>query len=267
MSAQSIEKVGPLSIVVVDVGNTKIALARWVEGNVHDVRRLPLADRDGVLAALEEVRGLCENTVRQAIVIGSVVPETTAWLCEYIENTLDLRPFVIGDNTPLPVEVAVSEPSAVGVDRVCSAAAAFVRTGHACTVVSVGSAVTIDVIDDDGVFRGGAIFPGLQLQAQSLADHTAALPYVEPAVPASAIGADTQTAIQSGVCFGLVGAIRNIVEHIATEGNRWPQVVVTGGGSVLLQDQLDFADSMVPDLCLMGIGLAYMKRIEEMSRG
>jgi type III pantothenate kinase len=261
------EEFGPISIVVIDVGNTKVAVGRWVEGNVYDVHRVPRGDRAGVIEAIEAVRARCENQVRQAMVIASVVPETTAWLCEHIENELDLRPFVIGDNTPLPVEVAVTEPVAVGVDRVCSAAAAFVRTGHACTVVSVGSAVTVDVIDDDGVFRGGAIFPGLQLQAQALADHTAALPLVEPTVPDSAIGASTQAAIQSGVCFGLVGAIRNIVEHIATEGNKWPQVVVTGGGIPLLQSQLDFVDSLVPDLCLMGIGLAYMKRIEEMTGG
>ncbi len=254
---------GPLSIVVIDAGNTKVALARWVEGDVFDVRRVPRTDTEAIIAALEEVRSHCENATRQAIVIASVVPPVTEMLRAYIEDKLNLRLFIVGENTPLPMEVSVREPAAVGVDRVCSAAAAYSRTGHACAVVDVGSAVTIDVVNDDGVFRGGAIFPGLKMQAQSLADHTAGLPLVEPNAPASAVGRDTAEAIRSGVCFGLVGAIRNIVERVATEDNAWPRVIVTGGGSDILRDQLDFVDCLVPDLCLMGIGLSYLKRIEE----
>ena len=47
-------------------------------------------------------------------------------------------------------------------------------------------------------------------------------------------------------------------------GLRWPQVVLTGGGSRLLKDHLDFVDDWVPDLCLIGIGLAYMRRIGQL---
>jgi type III pantothenate kinase len=93
-----------------------------------------------------------------------------------------------------------------------------------------------------------------------LSEHTAKLPLVTPAMPLSAVGRNSIEAIQSGVCYGVVGAIRGIVEQIATEQNRWPQVVLTGGGSAALKDRLDFVDSWAPNLCLMGIGLAYMRR-------
>ena len=254
---------GPLSIVAVDIGNTTVGMGRWVEGDVNDVERVATEDRGAAKMALAAVRRKCENVRRQAIVIASVVPSATAWLAEHIENDLDLRAFVVGGNTPLPVEVAVREPSAVGVDRVCAAAAAFDHAGQGCTIIDVGSAVTIDVIDDEGIFRGGAILPGLRLQAQALADCTAKLPLIEPAVPSSAVGTDTPEAIQSGLCYGLVGAIRGIVEQIATEGNKWPQTILTGGGSELLKDQLDFVDNWVPNLCLMGAGLAYVKRVAQ----
>lgn len=261
---QQVGDLGPLSIVAIDIGNTNVAMARWVDGEIEDVERVARSDQSGVKEALDRVREKCENELRQALVISSVVPETTAWLADYIEAELELRPFVIGDNTPLPVEVDVPDPSQVGVDRVCNAAAAFDHTGHACTIVDVGSAITIDLIDDEGVFKGGTILPGLGLQAKALSDHTAQLPLVDEVAAQNVIGQTTQEAIQSGIYYGVCGAIRGIVEQIATVENRWNQVVLTGGGAEVLKPNLDFVDSWVPDLCLMGIGVAYVKRAMEM---
>ena len=46
---------------------------------------------------------------------------------------------------------------------------------RACIVVNAGTAVTIDALDGDGVFRGGLILPGIDLMLRALADNTAAL--------------------------------------------------------------------------------------------
>ena len=263
MIMDATRNLGPLSIVAMDVGNTAIDIARWVEGDIADIGRVARTDRVGVRTVLEKVRNQCENKERQAIVIASVVPSDTTWIEQHIRKDLNLQPFVIGGNTPLPIELAVGEPPTVGVDRVCTAAAAFHHTGHACTVIDIGSAVTIDVIDDDGVFQGGTILPGIHLQAQALVYGTSELPLVDPTFPSSAVGKNTHDAIRGGLCYGMVGAIRGVVEQIAAEHNQWPQTVMTGGGSELFKDHLDFVDSWVPDLCLMGIGLAYMKRVEQ----
>jgi type III pantothenate kinase len=258
---------GPLSIVVVDIGNTTTRVARWVEGGVLDLGRAASADAAGVRAVLTTVRGHCENTERQAIVISSVVPAQTSLLADHITNDLDLRPFIIGDNTALPLEVAVRQPETLGVDRVCTAAAAYDRIGRACAVIDVGCAVTVDFVDNAGVFQGGAILPGPELQARALAEWTAQLPSISlhPGVPV--VGKDTAEAIASGICVGLAGAIRGIVEAMAMEAGDWPQTLLTGGGAGLLLDRLDFVDNHVPDLCLMGAGLAYVKRALRMQEG
>ncbi len=267
MIMENNEDAGVLSIVAIDQGNSHTALARWVEGNVEDVERVPTADSDALHAALASVRGKCENTARQAIVIASVVPEHTAALVAFIEDSLDLRAFVVGDNTPLPAETALPEPGRVGADRVCAAAAAFERTQQACVIIDVGSAVTVDLIDDEGVFQGGAILPGLDLQSKALAEWTAKLPRVQARALPSVLGKTTEEAIASGLCYGLAGAVRGIVERIAMERNGWPQTVLTGGAGELLHAHMDFVDSWVPDLCLMGVGLAYMKRVMDAGTG
>ncbi|NOX59478.1 MAG: type III pantothenate kinase [Planctomycetes bacterium] len=261
---QQVGDLGPLSMVVIDVGNTSTAIARWIDGDIEDVQRAQTHDHAAVIQSLDRVRETCENQQRQALIIASVVPNATENLCDHIEGELDLRPFVVGQNTPLPVDVEVEDPAQIGVDRACTAAAAFEHTGHACTVIDVGSAITIDVIDDEGVFKGGTIMPGLHLQAKALADHTAQLPLIEDFPPKSVIGKSTDEAIRGGIFFGACGAIRGVVEEIASVENRWPQVVLTGGGSEALKDHLDFVDSWVPDLCLIGVGIAYIKRAMEM---
>jgi len=261
------EDLGPLSIVVVDIGNTHTRIARWVEGEISDLRCGASGDEGEVHGMLAAVRQRCENQQRQAIVIASVVPQRTAALAEHIDRDLELRPFVIGDNTPLPLEVAVRAPEQVGIDRVCAAAAAFDHIGRACVVVDVGSAVTVDFVDDAGVFQGGAILPGPLLQAQALASGTAQLPLAKLSPGTPVLGKDTASAIASGICVGLAGAIRAIVEEIATIAGDWPQTVLTGGAAGLIADRMDFVDNQVPNLCLMGAGIAYIKRAMRMQEG
>lgn len=261
------EELGPLSIVVVDIGNTNTRIARWLEGEIADIAYAASDDDAGVRAALADVRQRCENQERQAIVIASVVPRQTEALAGHIDADLALRPFVVGGNTPLPMEVGVREPERVGIDRVCAAAAAFDHIGRDCVVIDVGSAVTVDYVDAAGVFQGGAILPGPGLQAKVLAESTAQLPLVKLTPGHPAIGKDTASAIAAGICVGLAGAVRGIVEEIATIAGDWPQTVMTGGAAGLIADRMDFVDNHVPNLTLMGVGIAYLKRALRMQEG
>ena len=81
----------------------------------------------------------------------------------------------------LPIQFNVDEPDAVGIDRVFGAIAAksMAPAGTPAITVDVGTAVTVNLIDAEGVFQGGMIFPGPRLMAKSLHDFTAKLPLVE----------------------------------------------------------------------------------------
>ncbi|MCP4251398.1 MAG: type III pantothenate kinase [bacterium] len=247
------------ALIVIDVGNTSIALGAWAAGQVHAATRVRTSRRD---LFANELAALCRQFPDRrplAVVVASVVPEALAWIGEAATDVAHRDLAIVGQGIPLPIDVAVREPHRVGADRVCTAAAAYERTGHACTVIDFGTAVTIDLVDDAGTFLGGAILPGPQLQAKALAEYTAALPEVDPQPPAHPIGTDTAEAIGSGVCYGIAGAVRGIVERYATALNHWPQVVATGGQLELFLPECDFIDSAVPDLTLMGIGLAHAR--------
>src|SRR5205085_7856667 len=80
----------------------------------------------------------------------------------------------------LPLATALPQPEKAGIDRLFNAVAVNSRRrpNAAAVVVDAGSAVTVDLVDEHGVFRGGAILPGLRLMAQALHDYTALLPAV-----------------------------------------------------------------------------------------
>lgn len=138
----------------------------------------------------------------------------------------------------------------VGADRLANAAAAWARYGRDCTVVDLGTAVTIDVVRA-GRFAGGAIAPGLGLMSQALHDHTALLPKVKPRRVAP-VGRTTVTNIQSGLYHAMRGLIVEMRARL-----RGP-LLGTGADAPLFADVLDAID---PDLTLKGIEISWRKAV------
>ncbi|HPF38727.1 MAG TPA: type III pantothenate kinase [Phycisphaerae bacterium] len=247
------------SLLILEVGNSHVSVATSVADRVYTNFRFELSDADGVdRAAAEAWEALPKDRMRAAAA-ASVVPEVMDDLRQRISGIIgeDLR--CVGAELHRPLSLAIEEPDLVGLDRVCAAAAAYETLGHACAVASFGTAITIDCVNDEGVFMGGSILPGLFLQARSLATGTAQLPEVTIEAPTSVFGTDTASAIRNGIVYGVVGGIREIVERYADALGQWPNLVATGGGADLIRSQCDFIDHVVPDLCIRGIALAHKR--------
>ncbi len=248
-------------VIVIDIGNTNTKVATWHGNNLKTVLSVPTGDMSAFEEAYMAHRQATGKQLHAATIIGSVVPKALERIHAYVAGLEGREPLVVGDTLPLPMDLELKDNKTVGVDRVCQAAAAYDRIQTGCTIVSLGTAVTIDLVNDEGIFLGGAILPGVSLQLAALHEHTAALPKVAPAVPELPYGTDTAEAIQTGVCRGLAGAVREIVEGYATHLHRWPQAVATGGDAALLMPLCDFIDTWTTDLTLRGIGLAYSKHL------
>ena len=246
-------------IVVIDVGNTALRIGTWHAGQLKTPLSVPTADQDAFSEAFRGHQETCPRRRPAAVVIGSVVPTALKRICMFVRQALDYNALVVGDSIPLPMDVGVTDTRAIGVDRVCAAAAAYEQLQAACTIVDFGTAVTVDVVDDEGTFLGGAILPGLFMQFRALHEQAAQLPEVSAGIPELPYGRNTVEAIQTGVCRGLAGAVRSLIEGYAAALNRWPQVVATGGDLEFMAPHCDYLDTLVADLTLQGIGLAYSK--------
>src|SRR5262249_45560659 len=153
----------------------------------------------------------------KAAAAGSVVPKVLEEVRDCLAKHFDSPLLIVGQELHRPMSLAVEAPEKVGIDRICSAAAAYEVIRAACVIASFGTAVTIDCVNGEGVFMGGAILPGLQLQARALHEGTAALPGVAIERTGAVYGTTTEQAIRNGVLYGVVGALREITERYATE--------------------------------------------------
>lgn len=247
------------ALLILEVGNSHVSVATSVADRVYTNFRFERDDAVGIDKAAEEAWAALPADRMRAAAAASVVPATMEGLLDRIPKIIGEPLRVVGTDLHRPLSLALEEPDRVGMDRVCASAAAHATLGHACVVASFGTAVTVDCVNDEGAFMGGAILPGLQLQARSLGTGTAQLPEIAIEAPTSVFGTDTISAIRNGIVFGLVGAIREITERYADALGRWPDLVATGGGAELIASQCDFIDHIVPDLCIRGIALAHKR--------
>ena len=251
------------AVLAFDVGNSAVHFAAVQGDKVGPLRVF----RQGDLAGLGQaaVEAWHQLPMPKKLAAASVNPPALERLEAILAEALgDVPLLVIGRDLPLPLDSDLPNPNAIGVDRLCCAAAAFDRLGVACVVADFGTAITIDYVSDEGVFRGGAILPGLRMGAASLNANTARLPLVELRQPDWVMGKNTQQAIIGGLVFGARGALRHLVEAYASEAGHWPIVIATGGDAELVcgdPNESDLVQAIVPDLAVRGVAAAYYRSL------
>ncbi|MEM1166686.1 MAG: type III pantothenate kinase [Planctomycetota bacterium] len=251
---------GPQSVplVAVSVGNTRTAWASVEDAEPSPRQVAAHDDPERTAAAIAEHAAAAGESA--PVVLASVSEPASTALIPRIEAALGREVYLIGRDVPIPIERAIDADTTPGLDRLLNALAAFDVMGQACVVVDAGTAVTVDFVDGEGTFQGGAIAPGLAMMLRALHEGTASLPLVVPALPDGGEQAPfakrTEQALLVGATASVQGLVRLLTERYAIAYDAYPQVVVTGGDAALLFDGDELIDRIVPDLTLRGIALA-----------
>jgi len=252
-----------MDLIAVDIGNSNFSLGVFVDDQLRCIEHIPVNQTDKLPNILTELRSLCGSQDHGAqtvpVVASSVNPTSLAGFEKAVHQALNQDCLLVGRNVPLDIKVAVENPDSIGSDRLLNAAAAYDVVQAAVVVADFGTATTLDCVNEMGIFLGGVIMPGLGLAAKSLHAYTAQLPEVPIELATGDYGTNTITSIQNGIYFGALGALREMIERYAKQLGQWPQVIATGGYCKLIAQKCDLIDSVVPDLCLSGICLAYKK--------
>jgi len=259
-----------MNIIAVDIGNTNITVALYLKDEEEFIKSVSGRSHakltDLFKSAWEKIpvaKSSKEKKHDGIIIVCSVKPDWTKLIREIVKDNLDEKVHIIGEDIPLPMTLWVEEPDKVGTDRVVSAAAAYAVVKEAVVVADIGTAVTIDLVGDSGIFLGGAICPGLEISARALKEHTAQLPKVEIARPKAPYGKNTTDAIKCGLYYSTVATVQEVIRRYAESLGKWPYTVLTGSAAEIIKDDCEFIDSYVPNLVVKGIVLAYKKYIEE----
>lgn len=237
----------PSTFIALAVGNTRTRVGLVREFELDSAMSHENSDPGAIVNAAAGLGG-------GPVVISSVNNP----LAERLENLLrdeGRDVYRMGRDLPIAIANALEDDSTVGQDRLLSALGAFARAKQACVVVDAGTAVTVDFVDGEGVFQGGAILPGLRLMLGSLHERTAALPLLnpDPPLPGEPFGKDTPRAMRLGVFAAVRGAVRLLLERYAEAYEAYPQVIATGGDAPILFEGDEVVEHVAPDLQLLGI--------------
>ena len=238
--------------IVADVGNTRIKWGRCLPDSAETASLPPSDTRYWVHQAKE-----WELEPGRSWAVSGTHPQRRDELVQWLRQRGD-SVLVIDNPDQLPLQVKLPAPEKVGIDRLLNAVAAKHYAGprDASIIVDAGTAVTVDLVDEEGAFCGGAILPGFRLMSQSLHDYTALLPLVDiqkinPQLP----GKDTESAIRAGVFWAVAGGVKALIRQLSA-GSLHRKVFVTGGDARLVQFVLDANIKPWPTMTLEGIRIA-----------
>lgn len=248
------------SFIAVDIGNSQVKLGQRRPTVSPCVSLHPNELTSG---APQLQSWLTEFQIQQATwAVGSVNRPATTRLVDWLRQNRPEDPVRLLTADDVPIRVAVPRPDMVGIDRLLGAAAAFhSRSAEtAVIVVDIGSAVTVDLVSREGEFLGGAILPGVGMSARAMHQCTDLLPELDTSAwaehPPEVVGTATEPAILSGLFWGTVGAINELVDRMQHGLRSSAELFLTGGGSQTVSRFLDAEPRVVPDLVLEGIELA-----------
>jgi len=251
-------------LIAVDVGNSRIKFGLF-DSAVADAGCLPQC-RCSLAVAIDddipwdEIVRWSPEAARMASVVAGSNPQGVQKVRESWRERHWPEPSIVDDPGRFPLEVRLAEPRKAGVDRLLNAVAANVirPAGRPTVIVDSGTATTVDCVGPEGAFYGGAILPGFEMSARALNHYTSLLPFVSIDELADEshepLGTDTREALRSGLFWGQLGAVRELVAQLAAAHHEPVFLLLTGGGASLLATHLENA-RCEPHLALQGLAI------------
>lgn len=239
--------------LTIDVGNSGVKAAVFQNGvMVGPVVRF--SDQEW-----EEADRLVTNHRVKNIIYSTVANVPPAkWMDKWKSAgrlVLELSPRI-----PLPFTSTYETMETLGHDRIAVVAGSLALLTSSAPaaaprprlLVDAGTCVTLDLVDVDGVYRGGNISPGMRMRLQAMHDFTARLPLPDPADPVGEVGRSTEGALRHGGQLGLAYEIEGLYHRLLPQ---YPdlEVVLTGGDGDWLARHLSIPCCFYPHLVLLGL--------------
>lgn len=251
-------------MMAVDVGNTQTVLGLFdgKEPRGHwriatEVHRT--ADELAVFCAgLLALEGLRLDDV-SAMVVSSVVPGLTSSYRHLASEVFEVPFYGVTAEMETGLDNRYDDPRAVGADRIVNAVAAGRHYGFPAIIVDIGTATTVEAVNGEGCYLGGAILTGLYVSLEALVSRTAKLPSVDlEEEPPRVIATNTPDSIRSGFIYGYAGAVDALIRRSREElGEDGVRVVATGGQAGVIVPYCQEIQEFDPDLTLKGLLALY----------
>lgn len=251
-------------LLCLDVGNTHILGGVFDHDNLiarfrYATNLIGTADQFGIfLVNILQTNKISVGDI-SATAVSSVVPS-----CDYTikhTNSLYIKShyYTLQAGVKTGLNIKYKNPNEVGADRIANAIGAVnAFPNKNLIIIDMGTATTLDAITKKRDYLGGSILPGMRLGMESLRTNTAKLMEVDIEAPSTFVGKTTRESIQTGLYYGQLGALKEIIHGMKNEifSDEHPLIIGTGGFSQLFREKSLF-DVILPDLVLQGLHKAY----------
>ncbi|TAG80515.1 MAG: type III pantothenate kinase [Burkholderiales bacterium] len=245
-------------MLALDIGNTRLKWAAFDHDVIVSRGAMFIAELDQFLdrAGVETLRPtrIAGSHVANAVTRRKIEEQLASLghAVEWIESTASCGGVVN----------SYDDPARLGTDRWAALVASWQRKLGPCLVVSAGTALTIDQLDETGRFLGGAIVAGYHAMLGGLAGNTAALSV--DAGDWTSQPRNTRDALATGAIDAMVGAIQashaRLAKVLHERGHlREPKVVLTGGSAYRLLPHLRADATVIDTLALEGVRLVALE--------
>lgn len=254
-------------ILTIDIGNTNIVFGVFDEDRLvlesrMDTNRHRMADQYAVtIDQLLKLYGIKREEITGAI-ISSVVPPVSDQLKISVNRVFGVTPIMIGAGIKTGLNILIDDPSTLGADLVCGAAAAKELYPLPCIVIDLGTATKVYAVDKNGGFIGGVIAPGIKISLEALTGRTMSLPMISLDGGAPVIGTNTIDCMRSGVLNGHAGMLDSFIEKFQQQLGP-SSVVATGGFSTVIKEYCKCDFEVDQELLLKGLRFIYERNVKK----
>lgn len=238
-----------MRFAAIDIGNSRVKILSKEHGSVA----FPVDELDDTW--FDELRSFIQkHKSPYSWALSSVNSKVEE---DIIDMLIEFSPVIIAAEFILNNQtlIDISQVSGAGSDRIFGVIGATNYSKPPFITVDCGTAITINYLDKNSTFRGGAILPGVSTQLRALNQFTEQLPLLLPEYTDLPFGSTTMQAMTVGTLWSAVGAIKEIISRIkSSAGIQSIPIVFTGGEHQLLASALsDMEIISSPNLVLEGI--------------
>jgi type III pantothenate kinase len=249
-------------LLLLDIGNTHTHLGLAEGARIVRQRNIKTSGWFNGEAP-DEIKKFIGKRALEGACFCSVVPSATI-PCEALLVALGLESVALTSETVRGIGIDYPKPRTIGADRLANAVAVSTRHGAPSVVVDFGTAVTFDVVNQNGDYAGGIIAPGLSAMTDYLHEKTALLPRIAIREPRGVIGKNTKEAMLVGAVHGYRGLIHGLISELKAElKTKKLPVIATGGYAALIARDLPEITAVEPNLTLEGLRLVWESRKED----
>ncbi len=249
-------------ILAIDIGNTNIVLGCIDGEKTLFVERLSTVHTKTELEYAIDIKNVLdiyqiEQEELEGGIISSVVPQITKVIKLAAEKIVKAEILVVGKGLETGLDIQIDNPSQLGSDLVVDSVAGIAEYPAPMIIFDMGTATTVCAIDENKVYRGGMIYPGVGVSLDSLTAHASQLGGIGIEAPDDLIGRNTVDCMKSGIIYSSAAAIDGIIDRMRVVLGDDLTVIATGGLAKKIVPHCRREVILDDDLLLKGLNILY----------